>query len=1165
MQCPTLNGLPWLAAVAASFGLLAGAARAAGQAAYLVDDLAPGFSGPTLPDPSSLLAVGNRVFFIAGASNEFLGGPWVTDGTAAGTQMLPDACLYGRCPSPPAFVAAIGQVAFFVESPISGSTGQELWRTDGTRAGTYPLLGATDLGGFGSFVTLNGALYFVFASFSGPGPQLWRSDGTLPGTSPVTAAAGQLTATTGRLFFVEGDAAGHPTELWTSDGTAAGTTEISTPRNISFLQLIAAGSRVFLFAEAANSQAAQLWVSDGTSAGTRPASSQAFTGLFGAVFAVGNNLYFEADDGTHGTQLWTSDGTPAGTLQVGSGAAVVSVDGLATAAGRIVFATNTAPGVEQFSAISAASPGGPVANLCPDGCGTVTAQRFLVSLGSHAVFATSVHGEFDLDTLWSTDGTRAGTLLLKHCGGECVPAVANGAVFFAVTGADGEQLWRTDGTPEGTRRFAAVPLSFDRPLALAGFPGQVFFVAPLAATDPSSPLELFVSDGTAAGVHQLTGGSGPLSSSPANLVAAGSELYFGAASSSSGVTLWHSAGTAASTLPVAVSPAPGTPAPVAAFGGVVFQQFVGASLQLWRSDGTVAGTQALTGFSAPLSVAASCRPLAGGGFVYFAVTNQGGGGAIWRSDGTRQGSAELFALPATTLGVERLALANGDFYLVLDNAQGGVDVWRSDGTAGGTLPLTDLGRQEEAADQDFVVFRNVVYFLLIDRAEVRELWQTDGTMAGTAPVPFVDRGSASVFDLVATGGSLYYFSFAAIGGSSSLMRSDGTVAGTVELGSFVGSPGGITPFSNGIAFSADDGSHGDELWWSDGTPGGTRLVSDIWTGPAGSNPSSLIVADGRLFFAANDGIHGTELWESDGTAAGTRLAQDINPGPDSSNPQDLTLAGGLLYFSADDGLAGQELWALPLGAASGCQPSATALCLTGNRFRVEALWQDSRGDSGVGQTLNLTSDTGTFWFFSPDNIEVILKVIDGRALNDSFWVFYGALSNVQYWLTVTDTQNGLTRRYFNPLDQLASVGDTAAFGPMGATSIGDPAAAPATRVGVATTSAAPCRAGPLRLCLDGGRFAVEASWADFSGNTGTGKAVSLTDATGYFWFFAASNVETVLKVLDGRAVNGHFWLFYGALSDVQYTLTVTDTSTGAVRTYTNPAGQFASVADTTAF
>jgi hypothetical protein len=78
-------------------------------------------------------------------------------------------------------------------------------------------------------------------------------------------------------------------------------------------------------------------------------------------------------------------------------------------------------------------------------------------------------------------------------------------------------------------------------------------------------------------------------------------------------------------------------------------------------------------------------------------------------------------------------------------------------------------------------------------------------------------------------------------------------------------------------------------------------------------------------------------------------------------------------------------------------------------------------------------------------------------------------------------------------------------------------------------------------------------------------AVPLTADTGYFWFFGAGNVETVLKVLDGRPVNGHFWVFYGALSNVQYTLTVTDTLTGTVKTYTNPSGQFASVADTSAF
>ena len=77
--------------------------------------------------------------------------------------------------------------------------------------------------------------------------------------------------------------------------------------------------------------------------------------------------------------------------------------------------------------------------------------------------------------------------------------------------------------------------------------------------------------------------------------------------------------------------------------------------------------------------------------------------------------------------------------------------------------------------------------------------------------------------------------------------------------------------------------------------------------------------------------------------------------------------------------------------------------------------------------------------------------------------------------------------------------------------------------------------------------------------------MALSGDTGYFWFFTDTNVETVVKVLDGRPVNDKFWLFYGALSNVEYTLTVTDTETGRVKTYKNPSGRFGSVGDTGAF
>jgi hypothetical protein len=74
-----------------------------------------------------------------------------------------------------------------------------------------------------------------------------------------------------------------------------------------------------------------------------------------------------------------------------------------------------------------------------------------------------------------------------------------------------------------------------------------------------------------------------------------------------------------------------------------------------------------------------------------------------------------------------------------------------------------------------------------------------------------------------------------------------------------------------------------------------------------------------------------------------------------------------------------------------------------------------------------------------------------------------------------------------------------------------------------------------------------------------------TADTGFFWFFDPANLELAVKVLDGTAVNGHFWVFFGALTDVRYIVTVFDTRTGAVRNYSNPQGQLCGQADVAAF
>ncbi|MCA1610303.1 MAG: S8 family serine peptidase [Acidobacteria bacterium] len=113
---------------------------------------------------------------------------------------------------------------------------------------------------------------------------------------------------------------------------------------------------------------------------------------------------------------------------------------------------------------------------------------------------------------------------------------------------------------------------------------------------------------------------------------------------------------------------------------------------------------------------------------------------------------------------------------------------------------------------------------------------------------------------------------------------------------------------------------------------------------------------------------------------------------------------------------------------------------------------------------------------------------------------------------------------------------------------------------------APCAPGPNVLCLNASRFQVSVAWqVPTQGTGGNGTAVPLTSDTGYFWFFSANNIELMLKVVDGRPLNGKFWVFYGALTDVQYTITVTDTMTGSEKTYFSPQGRPVSQADTNAF
>ena len=128
----------------------------------------------------------------------------------------------------------------------------------------------------------------------------------------------------------------------------------------------------------------------------------------------------------------------------------------------------------------------------------------------------------------------------------------------------------------------------------------------------------------------------------------------------------------------------------------------------------------------------------------------------------------------------------------------------------------------------------------------------------------------------------------------------------------------------------------------------------------------------------------------------------------------------------------------------------------------------------------------------------------------------------------------------------------------------------ATPLGVyqlGVTSGTPrCTPNDFTLCLDAARYRVQAGWTKPDQTSGSGHAMGLTGDTGYFWFFDPTNVELIVKVLEGCGVNDHRWVFASGLTNVFVNLTVTDILTNVVKTYTNAQGTaFVPVQDTSAF
>jgi ELWxxDGT repeat protein len=467
-------------------------------------------------------------------------------------------------------------------------------------------------------------------------------------------------------------------------------------------------------------------------------------------------------------------------------------------------------------------------------------------------------------------------------------AVLGNTVFFAAyTDDGGTELWKSDGTSAGTALVKDI------------YPG--------------SYTDTYTDDGGV--VHTYTE---PNSSGPSGFVALSGSVFFSAYDPAHGREVWKTDGTPAGTVLVKdINPGP-----------------AGSSYGYGEYYGSYGNEFAVAS-----------------GTLYFAANDADHGQELWRSDGTAAGTALLKDItPGTTTetytddqGIEHTYTWPNSSDLADFSAAGttvffsnwdettGRELWKSDGTAGGTAfvkdihpgtySYTDTWTDDEGVEhtetftypnsgspRPVSAIGNTLFFSADDGTNGRELWKSDGTAVGTTLVKDIYPGT------------------------STYTYTDDEGVEHTDTYTNQSDPHGLASAGATFYFSARDDAHGRELWRSNGTAAGTVLVKDVNPG-SGSGTYSYSSETGAgtmigstLFFRGYDPDHGGELWSSDGTAGGTALVQDLYPGtstdtynghtytyPNSSSPSGFAAVGTALFFSGADAAHGRELWVRGVG------------------------------------------------------------------------------------------------------------------------------------------------------------------------------------------------------------------------------------------------------------
>jgi ELWxxDGT repeat protein len=529
------------------------------------------------------------------------------------------------------------------------------------------------------------------------------------------------------------------------------------------------------------------------------------------------------------------------------------------------------------------------------------------------------------------------------------------------------ELWASDGTPEGTRVVKELDPGALSPRYFAATSDAVFF----SGNHPDYGVELWRTDGQESGTYQVrdifpaSEGSGVR-----DMTRLRGELVFGAFSSEFGEELWASDGSYAGTR-IVKDIQPGVDGSLGRDGFVNLNSRVFffaddglTGVELWSSDGTESGTSLVIDINpgpgdsghryAPLN---SRKLVRVGDIFYFAADDGVHGDELWRSDGSAAGTFMVSDIYAEgDSGPSQITAVGARVYFTATTEQGR-KLWLSDGTEAGTYPV-DYRSPRSPSAQNLTEVGGKLFFVSDGCSPTtqsgctpsgRELFVTDGTAEGTINLDLRPGNASSYPQHLTSSNGRLYFSASNDGQATNLWVSDGTTTGTVQVTTDAPfAPSAITDVNSTLLFSGYDATHGRELWASDGTSVGTWLVKDIFPGSKGSDPINLFEVRGSLVFSAQNGEHGIEPWRSDGTDAGTYMVGDLAPGAFSSTPRDFALVGPpYLFFAAEGGsqLSNEELWKLTIPEGAAPQLGQIIVepqqVLSGQEVQFEVAFQDA--------------------------------------------------------------------------------------------------------------------------------------------------------------------------------------------------------------------------------